>query len=132
MARRRGGLIEEELTRSVIGAFFDVYNTLGYGFLEHVYNMALERELLARGHRVGREVSVNIYYKGTILTSQRLDFIVDEKLTVESKSTEILPAKAKRQLYNYLRATNLAVGLLLHFGPEPKFHRVVSPRTLNT
>jgi GxxExxY protein len=60
--------------------------------------MALERELLARGHRVGREVSVNIYYKGTILTSQRLDFIVDEKLTVESKATEILPAKAKRQL----------------------------------
>ena len=60
MARRRGGLIEEELTRSVIGAFYDVYNTLGYGFLEHVYALALERELLARGHRVGREVSVNM------------------------------------------------------------------------
>ena len=50
MARRPEGLIEEELTRSVIGAFFEVYNTLGYGFLEHVYASALERELVARGH----------------------------------------------------------------------------------
>ena len=127
MARRPGGLIEEELTHSVIGAFFDVYNALGYGFLEHVYAMALERELLARGHRVGREVSVNIVYQGNVLTSQRLDFIVDEKLVVEAKSTQILPAFAARQLYNYLRATNLDVGLLLHFGPEPKFHRLISP-----
>ena len=130
MARRPGGLIEEELTRSVIGAFFDVYNTLGYGFLEHVYAMALERELIARGHRVGREVSVNIVYKGTTLTSQRLDFVVDEKLVVENKSTQTLPAFAPRQVFNYLRATNLAVGLLLHYGPEPKFYRVVSPRAL--
>ena len=114
----------------MIGAFFDVYNTLGYGFLEHVYNLALERELLARGHRVGREVSVNIYYKGVILPSQRLDFIVDEKLSVESKATQLLPAWAEPQLYNYLRATNLKVGLLLHFGPEPKFYRLISPNAL--
>jgi len=125
------GLIEEELTRSVIGAFFDVYNTLGYGFLEHVYALALERELLGRGHRVGREVSVNIAYKGITLTSQRLDFVDDEKLIVEAKSTQTLPAFAARQLYNYLRATNLAIGLLLHFGPEPKFHRLISPRALH-
>ena len=130
MARRAGGLIEEGLTRSVIGAFYNVYNTLGYGFLEHVYAMALERELLARGHRVGREVSVSIVYKGLPLTSQRLDLVVDEKLIVEAKSTQNLPAVAARQVYNYLRATNLAVGLLLHFGPEPKFHRIISPRAL--
>jgi len=128
MAQRPGGLIEEELTGSVIGAFFDVYNTLGYGFLEHVYALALERELLDRGHRVGREVSVNISYKGIILTSQRLDFVVDEKLVVDTKSTQTLPPFAARQLYNYLRATNLVIGLLLHFGPEPKFHRLVSSR----
>jgi GxxExxY protein len=131
MARRPGGLIEEELTRSVIGAFFDVYNTLGYGFLEHVYALALERELLGRGHRIGREVSVNIAYKGIILTSQRLDFVVDEKLIVEAKSTQTLPAFAAHQLQNYLRATNLAIGLLLHFGPEPKFRRLISPRALH-
>ena len=130
MVRRPTGLIQEELTHSVIGAFFDVYNTLGYGFLEHVYGMALERKLLARGHAVGREVSVNIAYKGVTLTSQRLDFVVDEKLVVEAKSAQVLPAFAARQLYNYLRATNLAVGLLLHFGPEPKFYRLVSPSAL--
>jgi GxxExxY protein len=92
--------------------------------------LALERELLGRGHRVGREVSVNIVYKGLSLTSQRLDFVVDEKLVVEARSTQALPAFAARQLHNYLRATNLAVGLLLHFGPEPKFHRLISPRAL--
>jgi GxxExxY protein len=73
-------------------------------------------------------VSVNISYKGIILTSQRLDFVVDEKLVVETKSTRTLPPFAARQLYNYLRATNLVIGLLLHFGPEPKFHRLVSSR----
>ena len=102
MARRPGGLIEEKLTPAVIGAFCDVYNTLGYGFLEHVYALALEREWLDRGHRVGREVSVNIVYKGLTLTSQRLDFVVDEKVIVEAKSTQALPAGAARQLYNYL------------------------------
>ena len=58
-------LVEERLTRSVIGAFFEVYNTLGFGFLEHIYVMALERELVERGHRVAREVSVQVHYKGT-------------------------------------------------------------------
>ncbi len=131
MARRPGGLIADELTRSVIGAFFDVYNNLGYGFLEHVYALALERELLDRGHRVGREVSVHIAYKGMALTSQRLDFVVDETLVVEAKSTQNLPAFAARQLSNYLRATNLVVGLLLHFGPEPRVSRLISPKSLH-
>jgi len=57
--------------------------------------------------------------------------LIDEKLIVEAKSAQTLPACAARQLYNYLRATNLAVGLLLHFGPEPKFHRLISPRALH-
>ena len=99
-----------------------------YGFLEHVYALALERELVARGHHVGREVSVNISYKGIILTAQRLDFVVDGKVIVENKSTQLLPPFTARQLYNYLRATNLKVGLLLHVGPEAKFYRLYSSR----
>jgi GxxExxY protein len=118
-------LIEERLTRSVIGAFFDVYNTLGYGFLEHLYAVALERELLARGHEISRELSVRVHYKDIELGMQRLDLVVDRKLIVELKSTQDLHKSAVRQLYNYLKATNLEVGLLLHFGPEPKFFRVV-------
>lgn len=116
----------EALTRSVIGAFFEVYNTLGFGFLEHVYLLALERELRGRGHSVGREVGVCITYKGEDLTFQRLDMIVDDTLVVEIKSSYELHAAARRQVFNYLRAMNLEVGLLLHFGPEPKFYRLIS------
>jgi GxxExxY protein len=117
-------LLHEALTRSVIGAFYDVYNTLGYGFLEHIYALALE--LRARGHRVERELGVMVIYKGEELTTQRLDLVVDEKLVVEIKSTRDLPAAAARQVFNYLRATSLQVGLVLHFGPAPKFVRVIA------
>ncbi|MDP9177097.1 MAG: GxxExxY protein, partial [Gemmatimonadota bacterium] len=80
-------LVEQELTKSIIGAFYEVYNTLGFGFLEHTYVMALERELRARGHHVAREASVRIMYKGEELSYQRLDMIVDGKVIVETKST---------------------------------------------
>jgi GxxExxY protein len=123
MAKRE--LIEEELSRSIIGAFFDVYNTLGFGFLESVYKAALERELRARGHEVARELSVRIMYKGEELAFQRLDMLVDDKLIVEVKSTFDLHKAHQRQLYNYLRAARKEVGLLLHFGPEPEFHRAI-------
>lgn len=91
--------------------------------------MALERELLLREHRVAREISVRVMYKGDELGVQRLDLIVDDKLVVETKATYELHKSATRQLYNYLRATNLELGLLLHFGPRPAFHRVISRNT---
>lgn len=121
-------LIERERTHSIIGAFYDVYNALGYGFLEHVYSLALERELRARGHQVGREVPIPIRYKGEIITTQRVDMLVDECIVIENKATEFLPALTPRQTLNYLRATTLAVALILHFGPEPRFYRIVSTR----
>jgi GxxExxY protein len=118
-------LIEEELTRSVIGAFFSVHRALGFGFLEHVVAAALERELLHRGHRVDRELNVLIQYDGAEIAHQRLDMVVDDKVVIEIKSTEHLHRDAKRQLYNYLRATRFEVGLLLHFGRSAKFYRVI-------
>jgi len=118
-------LIEERLTHSVLGAFYEVYRNLGFGFLEQFYVMALERELRARGHCVAREVCVQVFYKGEELGSQRLDMIVDSKLIVETKATRQLPEAAGRQLFNYLRATGLEVGLLLHFGPKPRFSRMI-------
>lgn len=118
----------EALTYSIIGAFFEVYNTLGFGFREHLYVMALERELLARGHRVAREVAVRVSYKGEELGTERLDMIVDDVVVVETKSTEVLHRAAARQVYSYLKATNLKVGLLFHFGPEPQFFRLDSPK----
>ena len=81
-------LIEEELTRSVIGSFFEVYNTMGYGFLEPHYVMALERELRAKGHRVHREFQVLVRYKGEELGYLRLDMVVDDRLVVEVKGAD--------------------------------------------
>ena len=120
-------LAEERLTHLIIGAFFRVYNRLGYGFLEHVYAAALERELVGLGLLVGREYWVRIYYDGLELCQQRLDFVVDDKVVVELKSTAELHRAAPRQLLTYLRATNLEVGLLLHFGPDAKFYRLYAP-----
>jgi GxxExxY protein len=126
-----GELIEERLTYSVIGAFYEVYNTLGFGFLEHVYVLGLEHELVARGHNIGREVRVPVWYKGVELATQRVDMIVDERLVIETKATFELHRAATRQVYNYLRATRLEVGLLLHFGPEPKFYRILCRKEFN-
>lgn len=118
-------LLQEQLTRSIIGAFYEVYNTLGYGFVEHVYATALEYELRIRGHTVIRELTVNAFYKDQIIAQQRLDMVIDNLVVVENKSTAQLPPFATRQLFNYLQATTFEVGLLLHFGPKPQFHREV-------
>ncbi|HEX6317030.1 MAG TPA: GxxExxY protein [Gemmatimonadaceae bacterium] len=118
-------LIERETTEAIIGAFYEVYNRLGFGFMEHVYSLALECELTERGYHVSREAAVAIYYKGRHLTTQRLDMVVNGKVVVEIKSAENLPALARRQVRNYLRATSIEVGLVLHFGPNPTFCRVV-------
>src|SRR3982750_2146895 len=99
---RTTGLIEEDLTRSVIGAFYTVYTELGYGFLENVYVLALERELVKRGHTVRREVGMPVFYFGEQLCTYRCDVLVDDKLIVESKSGELLPPSSIRQLRNYL------------------------------
>ena len=118
--------IDEAISHSVIGAFFEVYNTLGEGFLEHVYALALEQEIRGRGHEVAREFAAPVTYKGRQLAIQRLDMVVDGRVVVEIKATLELHPTAKRQLFNYLRATNLEVGLLLHFGPKPRVYRQIS------
>ncbi len=115
------------MTKSIIAAFYEVYNTLGFGFLESVYAAALERELLSRGHAVAREVSVRVFYKGTDIAWQRIDMLVDEKVVIEIKAMPMFPSSATRQLLNYLRATRLEVGLLFNFGLDPKFERAYAP-----
>jgi GxxExxY protein len=121
----KGELLHGALTRSILGAFFEVYNELGFGFLEQIYVAALVQSLLKRGHGVARELGVQVLFKGSEIGFQRLDVVVDDLVIVEVKSTANLARVAPRQLYNYLRATRLEVGLLLHFGPEPKFYRLV-------
>jgi len=122
-------LVEARLTYSVIGAFFEVYNHMGFGFFESVYANALEIELKARGHRVAREVAVEVIYKGHVVGLHRIDMIVDEKLVVESKASLDLPRAAGRQVRSYLHATYLTLALLLHFGPSPRFFRFLGRDT---
>jgi GxxExxY protein len=116
--------VDTVLTRSIIAAFFAVYNSLGYGFLESVYAAALEKELLKRGFKVSREVAVQVWYDGDPIAWQRLDMVVEGRVVIEIKSTAALAPSATRQLYNYLRASRLQVGLVLHFGQRPHVHRV--------
>lgn len=117
--------MEEALTRSIIAAFYDVYNGLGYGFLESIYMSALEHELRLRGHDVARELRVVIRYKGRPVGIQRLDMIVDDAVVVEGKSSERIPPSCVHQLVSYLKGSAKEVGLLLHFGPSPHFQRRV-------
>jgi GxxExxY protein len=116
-----------EITGAILTAFYKVYNELGYGFIEARYAAALDRELRDSGRHVAREFSTRVFYKGQEVGYHRLDFVVDLAVVIELKSTPILLPYARRQLQNYLKATNLEVGILLHFGPKPSFERFYFP-----
>ena len=127
---RQGPLLEQELTESIIGAFYDAYNELRFGYLENVYRAAMEELLRSHGHVVMREVAVPVYFRGKEIARQRLDMVVDGRVVVEIKSTDILHPSAHRQLLSYLKSTELEVGLLLHFGPEARFYRAVTTKKI--
>jgi GxxExxY protein len=121
-----GELVEAERVHSIVAAFFTVFNYFGGGGMcEAAYIGALDYELTLRGHKVDREVSVPVYYKGKLVARKRLDMVVDNRVIVECKATERLPASAGPQLIGYLRASIFQVGVLLHFGTHPKFYRFV-------
>ena len=121
-----GALLHEKLTESIIGGFFEVYNYHGYGFNEKAYANSMELELKRRGHQVEREVPFVIPYLGVPVGLYKCDMVIDGLVVVEIKAGELLPASSKRQLFNYLRVSRKSVGLLLHFGPEPKFYRQIN------
>ena len=124
-------LLHEDLTREILSAFYEVYNTLGYGFLESVYARALFSELTRRGLHVQREVMIDVYYKGECVGSFRADMLVEYRVVVEIKASTWLVEADRNQLLNYLRSSCLEVGLLLHFGPRPRFKRVVAENARN-
>lgn len=128
--KQHRGLPEWDRAHRVIGAFYETYNVLGFGFLESVYSAALARELRTRGMRVQQECPIQVIYKGERVGTFRIDLLVEDRIIVELKASAVLGPTDKRQLLNYLRATTIDVGLLLHYGPDPKFHRLVSPRIL--
>ena len=115
----------EELTEKIIGIFYKVYNCLGYGFLEKVYENALAIEFRREGLSFGQQVPVKVFYEGEIVGDYVADFIVEDKIVVEIKALVEFSGNEKGQLLNYLRATDLEVGLLLNFGKEVGIKRKI-------
>jgi len=112
-----------KLTEEIIGAFFTVYNALGYGFLEKVYTNALKLELERRSLNVKQEFSIVVRYLEQIVGEYYADLIVNDLVFVEIKATKTLLREHEAQLLNYLKATPYEVGLLLNFGPKPEQRR---------
>jgi hypothetical protein len=129
--RRGHQLAEERTTGKIIECLYRVHDVLPYGHLEAVYRNALALELRAEMLDVLVETPIEVFYKGVRVGFYRLDLLVERRVAVEVKSTEVLAPVAKRQLLSYLCASTLDVGLLLHFGPKASFHRLVSPRVLD-
>ncbi len=113
----------QETTRQIIAAFYLVYNTLGYGFLEKVYEEALAYELVHLGLVVRQQAPIEVFYREKKVGDYFADILVNELVIVEIKAVEGLGEKHEAQLLNYLRSTNLEVGLLLNFGPKPQVKR---------
>jgi GxxExxY protein len=120
----------QELSKEIIGIYYHVYNELGYGFLEKVYQNAFAIELLSRGYQIEKHKKINVFYKNEIVGEYIPDIVVDSKLIIELKCVEFLVEAHECQLINYLRATECEVGLILNFGKDPQFIRKIFTNNL--
>jgi GxxExxY protein len=118
-------LMHGKVTAGIIGAFYDSYNELGFGYAESLYVKALTIELETGRLTFGREVALNVRHKGTIIGEFRADLIVDERVIVECKSVDRLIPAHDSHVINYLKSTGINVGLILNFGPKPSFRRLL-------
>ena len=116
-------MVDKELTGEVIKVFYKVYNSLGYGFLESVYKNAMMIELAAAGLVAEAEKQIAVNYAGRIVGNYAADIVVNDRLIVELKARETLSEAHEAQLVNYLRATEIEIGLLFNFGKVPEFKR---------
>ena len=118
-------LKHQELTEIIIGCFYQVYNDLGWGFLERVYQNALYYALLDEGLQCEIEKPIKVYHNGRIVGDYRADLLVEDCVLLELKSKETLDPAHEKQLINYLKATDIEVGLLLNFGKRAQISRKV-------
>jgi len=118
-------LLYEDLTRKIINAYYKVYNRLGYGFLERVYQNAFIYELINQGLDCEAQYKIDVYYYQKKVGEYYADIIVNEKVILELKAAESLCKEHECQLQNYLRATNMEVGLLFNFGKKPEYKRKI-------
>lgn len=118
-------ILHKELTKSILKIFYDVYNELGYGFLERVYQNALFYELKENGFKVEVQKKIKVFYKEIEVGDYIADIIVNDLIILELKAQECLVEANEFQLINYLKSTDCEVGLLLNFGKKPEFIRKV-------
>jgi GxxExxY protein len=118
-------LKHSDLTKKVIGTFYEVYNELGHGFIESVYENSLAIALRANGHEVLQQVDIPVWFRGNQVGDFDADLLVDRVLILELKSARAIDSAHVAQLLNYLRATEIEIGLLLNFGPKAEFKRLV-------
>jgi len=114
-----------DLTEKIIGVFYDVYNELGYGFLESIYSEAMIVALQQAGLSARREVSVPVWFRGTKVGQCFADLLVADMILIELKAARGIERAHEAQLLHYLRATEIEVGLLLNFGMRPQFRRLL-------
>jgi GxxExxY protein len=118
-------MINQEKTSAILKCFYKVYNTLGFGFLEKVYENALYHELINNGIHCSKQVPITVYYDGIPVGDYYADLIVEDEIIIELKAAVALVDEHEHQLINYLKATIIEVGLLLNFGKDPQFKRRV-------
>ena len=117
-------MLYEDLTRQIIGAYYDVYNTLGYGFLEQVYHNAMVMELRNRGLSCESQKHIDVFYMNEVVGYFIPDIIGEDKIIIELKALSELTGEEASQVLNYLKATGMEVGILLNFGgPTASFRR---------
>lgn len=118
-------LKHKELTHKIINVFFEVYNELGHGFLESVYQRSLGLALVAAGVQVRGHVRIPVWYRGQRVGMFEGDMLVNDSILLELKTARCLDLSHSSQLQNYLRATDIEVGILLNFGLKPEFKRLI-------
>lgn len=123
-------LRHEKTSRLVLRAFYEVYNKLGYGFLERVYQNSMAIEIRKLGGQVEEQRPIRIHYEGMLVGTYYADLVADDAVIVELKALRALTEDCDAQLLNYLKATPYEVGLLLNFGPKPEHRRRIMDNAL--
>ncbi|HRL72079.1 MAG TPA: GxxExxY protein [Flavobacterium sp.] len=118
-------LKHKELTDGILKTFYEVYNELGYGFLEKVYQNSMYIELKNKGYKVEAQSKIKVYYKETEVGEYYADLMVENLVILELKAVDYIVKDFENQILNYLRSTDCEVGLLLNFGKKPEFRRKI-------
>jgi GxxExxY protein len=124
-------LLHSEITGTILECFFKVYNTLGYGFLEKIYERALMIELREAGLQCVAQHPIKVFYEGDEVGEYFADIIVEDLVIIELKAAEGIREEHEYQLINYLKTTDIEVGLLLNFGKKPQYKRKIFSNNRN-